>query len=99
MRDYVISLSSICKDDVDRVGGKNASLGEMISHLDELGIRVPDGFATTSEAFSEFLHQDGLDETIHGMLDALEVDDVEALGRTGERIRELIAAAPLPAGL
>ena len=99
MREYVISFSSIGKDDVERVGGKNASLGEMISHLDELGIRVPDGFATTSEAFSEFLHQDGLGETVHGLLDAVDIDDVEALGRTGAQIRDLIAAAPLPAGL
>ena len=99
MRAYVIGLSAIGKDDLDLVGGKNASLGEMIGHLDELGIRVPDGFATTSDAFSQFLYQDGLGETIHGMLDGLEVDDVESLGRTGAHIRELIATAPLPAGL
>lgn len=99
MRAYVIGLSAIGKDDLDRVGGKNASLGEMIAHLDELGIRVPDGFATTSEAFSEFLCQDGLGNTIHRKLDGLDVDDVQALGRTGAQIRELIGRAPLPAGL
>ncbi len=99
MREYVIGLSAIGKDDLDRVGGKNASLGEMIAHLDELDIRVPDGFATTSDAFSEFLYQDGLGEAIHGMLDGLDVDDVESLGRTGARIRELIGTAPLPDGL
>ena len=99
MREYVIGLSAIGKDDLDRVGGKNASLGEMIAHLDELDIRVPDGFATTAEAFSEFLYQDGLGEAIHGMLDGLDVDDVESLGRTGAHIRELIGKAPLPAGL
>ena len=99
MREYVIGLSAIGKDDLDRVGGKNASLGEMIAHLDELGIRVPDGFATTSEAFSEFLYQDGLGEAIHGMLDGLEVDDVESLNRTGAHIRELVGKAPLPADL
>ena len=99
MREYVIGLSAIGKDDLERVGGKNASLGEMIAHLDELDIRVPDGFATTSDAFSEFLYQDGLGEAIHGMLDGLDVDDVESLGRTGAHIRELIGKAPLPAGL
>ena len=99
MREYVIGLSAIGKDDLDRVGGKNASLGEMIAHLDELGIRVPGGFATTSEAFSDFLCRDGLGEAIHGLLDGLDVDDVETLGRTGAQIRELIGAAPLPAGL
>jgi len=96
---YVIGLSAIGKDDLDRVGGKNASLGEMIGHLDELGIRVPDGFATTSEAFSEFLYRDGLGETIHGMLDTLDVEDVESLGRTGAAVREMIGQAPLPDGL
>ena len=99
MREYVIGLSAIGKDDLDRVGGKNASLGEMIAHLDELGIRVPGGFATTSEAFSDFLYRDGLGEAIHGLLDGLDVDDVETLGRTGAHIRELVGAAPLPAGL
>ena len=99
MHAYVIGLSAIGKDDLDRVGGKNASLGEMIGHLDELGIRVPDGFATTSEAFSEFLYRDGLGETIHGMLDILDVEDVESLGRTGAAVREMIGKAPLPDGL
>ena len=99
MHAYVIGLSAIGKDDLDRVGGKNASLGEMIGHLDELGIRVPDGFATTSEAFSEFLYRDGLGETIHGMLDTLDVEDVESLARTGAAVREMIGQAPLPDGL
>ena len=99
MREYVIGLSAIGKDDLERVGGKNASLGEMIAHLEELDIRVPDGFATTSDAFSEFLYQDGLGEAIHGMLDGLDVEDVETLGRTGAHIRELIGKAALPGGL
>ncbi|MCY4476610.1 MAG: phosphoenolpyruvate synthase [Gammaproteobacteria bacterium] len=99
MHAYVIGLSAIGKDDLDRVGGKNASLGEMIGHLDELGIRVPDGFATTSEAYWEFLCRDGLGETIHGMLESLDVDDVDLLGRTGAAVREMIGKAPLPDGL
>ena len=96
MREYVIGLSVIDKGDLDRVGGKNASLGEMIAHLDKLGIRVPDGFATTSDAFWEFLSQDGLGEAIHRLLDGLDVDNVQALGRAGATIREMVGKAPLP---
>ena len=87
MEDYVIRLADSGKDDVARVGGKNASLGEMLGNLDQLGIRVPDGFATTAKAFTDFLSQDGLDGRIHGLLDALDVDDVPALTRTGAEIR------------
>ncbi len=96
MHDYVIGLSDIGNEDLPRVGGKNASLGEMIGHLDTLGIRVPDGFATTTRAFDEFLSRGGLGEKIYGLLDGLDVDRVEALGRAGARIRELIAGTPLP---
>ena len=99
MEHYVVSLAASGKDDIDRVGGKNASLGEMISHLDKLGIRVPGGFATTADAFSEFLSQDSLDASIHQLLDDLDVDDVGALTRTGAEIRRMIMSAPLPATL
>ena len=99
MREYVIGLSAVSKEDLNRVGGKNASLGEMIAHLDKLGIRVPDGFATTAHAFSDFLLQDGLGETIHTLLDGLDVDKVEALARAGAAIREMIGKAPLPSAL
>lgn len=99
MDKFVTGLSAIGKEDLDRVGGKNASLGEMIAHLDELGIRVPDGFATTSGAFSAFLRQDGLGDAIHGLLDGLDVDDVEALARAGAGIRAMIGEAPLPSAL
>jgi pyruvate,water dikinase len=85
--------------DVEHVGGKNASLGEMISNLSRLGVRVPDGFATTAAAYREFLRQDGLDDRIHALLDALDVDDVPALTRTGAEIRKLIMDAPFPANL
>ena len=97
--EYVISLAAGGREDVDRVGGKNASLGEMIGHLDTLGIRVPNGFATTAHAFSEFLAQDGLDATIHKRLDRLDVDDTEALTRTGAEIRRMIMGASLPSRL
>ena len=99
MDEYVVRLADSGNNDIHRVGGKNASLGEMIRNLDQLGIRVPDGFATTTAAFSEFLRQDGLDGRIHDRLDALNVDDVPALNRTGAEIRQMIMDAPLPAGL
>jgi len=85
--------------DVERVGGKNASLGEMIGNLAPLGIRVPDGFATTAAAYREFLVRDGLDDKIHSLLDRLDVDDVPALTETGTEIRQMIMDTPLPAAL
>ena len=96
MEEYVIRLADSGNQDVHRVGGKNASLGEMLSNLDQLGIRVPDGFATTAAAFLDFLGQDGLDDRIHDRLDELDVDDVPALTRTGAEIRRMILEAPLP---
>jgi len=66
-------------EDVGEVGGKNASLGEMISNLTDLGIQVPNGFATTSYAYQSFITESGLDEKIHQALNALDVDDVHAL--------------------
>ncbi len=82
--------------DVERVGGKNASLGEMISHLASLGVTVPGGFATTAKAYREFLASSGIDTRIREALADLDVDDVAALTRTGRRIREWIMEAPLP---
>ena len=95
MDEYVVSLAASGRDDVDRVGGKNASLGEMIGHLDKLGIRVPNGFATTAHAFAKFLSQDGRDASIHELLNGLDVDDTEALTRTGAEIRRMIMGASL----
>jgi len=85
--------------DLSRVGGKNASLGEMISRLDGLGIRVPDGFATTAAAYREFLHQDGLDGTIRALVQTLDINDVDELARRGAEIRNAIINAPLPDAL
>src|SRR6516165_10350429 len=82
--------------DVERVGGKNASLGEMIGALAKLGVRVPGGFATTAHAYREFLAQDGLAERIRAELAALDVDDVSRLAASGARIRQWILATPLP---
>jgi pyruvate,water dikinase len=96
---YVIPFQSLGLSDLAQVGGKNASLGEMISSLCSLGVKVPDGYATTADAYREFLAQDGLDKRIMAALDALDVADVDALARTGRQIREWIEATPLPTAL
>ena len=95
----VVWFQDLSMRDVERVGGKNASLGEMIRHLREAGVEVPGGFATTADAYREFLAADGLDRRIHDWLAALDVDDVQALAATGRRIREAVAQAPFPATL
>jgi len=82
--------------DVARVGGKNASLGEMISQLAHAGVRVPDGFATTADAYRDFLGQDGLDKRIEARLETLNIEDVTALAQAGAEIRDWLMAAPLP---
>jgi len=92
----VIPLERVRMRDLAQVGGKNASLGEMIGELSAAGIRVPGGFATTADAFREFLAQDDLASRIEGALATVNVDDVRALARAGERIRGWIADAPLP---
>jgi pyruvate,water dikinase len=86
-------------EDVDRVGGKNASLGEMISHLAGAGVTVPGGFATTADAYREFLAYEGLDERINQRLENLNVDNIPQLTEAGKQIREWILAAPLPTSL
>lgn len=80
--------------DVPRVGGKNASLGEMISNLANAGVQVPGGFATTADAFNEFLEQSGLNEKIHSILDTLDVDDVNELAKVGTQIRQWVIDTP-----
>src|SRR5699024_3316276 len=94
--EHVIWFSQLGMNDVERVGGKNASLGEMISHLATAGVNVPDGFATTANAYREFLAHDGLAERINAALDALDIDDVNALAATGAEIRGWVMAHPLP---
>ncbi len=96
---YVFPFSQLRMTDVDRVGGKNASLGELLSQLTSAGIRVPDGFATTAEAFRLFLKEGGLEERIAERLKTLDVDDVKALAAAGAEIRGWIEAAPFPAEL
>ncbi|MDD3650951.1 phosphoenolpyruvate synthase [Immundisolibacter sp.] len=99
MAEYLRWFDTLGMHDVDQVGGKNASLGEMISHLQPLGVRVPGGFATTARAYRDFLAKDGLAQRIKAELDALDVDDVAALARTGEKIRGWLLAQPFPDGL
>ncbi|RVU85328.1 phosphoenolpyruvate synthase [Leucothrix sargassi] len=99
MNAQVISLDKLGKNDIDKVGGKNASLGEMISHLTDLGVSVPGGFATTSEAFNKFLIGTGLQNKIKDALQGLDVDDVAALTATGKKIRDMIIEQELPKDL
>jgi len=96
---YVFPFSQLRMTDVDRVGGKNASLGELLSQLTSAGIRVPDGFATTAEAFRLFLKEGGLEDRIHARLAKLDVDDVKALAAAGAEIRGWIESALFPAEL
>lgn len=99
MQHYVIPFQSLGLADIDQVGGKNASLGEMIHHLADAGVSVPGGFATTAEAYRDFLSCNGLDKRIDAAVKALDVDDVVALAKTGAMVREWIANEPLPARL
>ena len=99
MLEYVVSFEQLGVGDVERVGGKNASLGEMISNLAGAGVSVPGGFATTADAYREFLEQSGLNDRINAALDALDVDDVNALVRTGAQIRQWIMETEFPAAL
>ena len=86
-------------NDVDRVGGKNASLGEMVANLSNAGVKVPNGYATTSHAFNQFLQANGLSQRIYALLDTLDVDDVNALKQAGATIRNWVLENPLPAAL
>ena len=87
---YVLPLQSLRMADVASVGGKNASLGELISQLAASGVRVPGGFATTAQAFQDFLAANQLAERIEKALAGVNVDDVHALARAGAAIRKLV---------
>ena len=95
----ILWFDEIGMADLPQVGGKNASLGEMVGNLSGAGVRVPGGFATTADAYREFLASDGLGERIRAAVESLDTDDVAALTRTGATVREWIEQQPLPAGL
>jgi len=99
LQEYIVWFDHLGMNDVERVGGKNASLGEMIANLSSAGVRVPGGFATTADAFNEFLANDGLADRIHKTLDELDVDDVKKLVETGAEIRSWVMETPFPTAL
>lgn len=94
MSDYIIKLDQLSLSDLEKVGGKNASLGEMITHLSALGVRVPGGFATTAKAFWDFLNESNLKQRIDQRLTDLNTDDINALQSAGKDIREWILKTP-----
>jgi pyruvate, water dikinase len=93
-KEYVLWYDGLGMNDVDRVGGKNASLGEMISNLSNMGVSVPNGFATTADAFRDFMAQSGLHDKIQAELSKLDVEDVDALAKTGAEIRQWVMETP-----
>ncbi|MFC4253168.1 phosphoenolpyruvate synthase [Sinimarinibacterium flocculans] len=99
MSKTVLWYSALGMHDVETVGGKNASLGEMIRSLAASGVSVPNGFATTADAYREFLAYENLAGRIQDMLGGLDVDDVRKLAETGSAIRAAVSAAPFPAAL
>jgi len=94
VQEHVLWYNGLGMDDVERVGGKNASLGEMISNLSNMGVSVPNGFATTASAFRDFMAQSGLHDKIQAELNSLDVDDVEKLAETGSKIRQWVMETP-----
>ncbi|MCC5864501.1 MAG: phosphoenolpyruvate synthase [Wenzhouxiangella sp.] len=99
MTEYILWLDELGMNDLEKVGGKNSSLGEMIAHLSDLGVSVPGGFATTALAYRDFLQQSGLAERIRTTLETLDADDTRALAETGKQIRQWIMETPLQAEL
>ncbi|NAW66783.1 phosphoenolpyruvate synthase [Photobacterium halotolerans] len=99
MQQNVVWYDALSMNDVDKVGGKNASLGEMVANLANAGVKVPNGYATTSYAFNQFLEANNLNDRIYDLLDTLDVDDVNALKQAGDTIRKWVYEAPLPADL
>jgi len=94
----VLWFSNLGLSDLDQVGGKNASLGEMVRSLASTGVKVPDGFATTADSYRRFLIESGLDERIEHILQGLDSDDVTELAQVGQEIRDLIRRTAFPAG-
>ncbi len=96
MKRYVIPFNELGRHDVELVGGKNSSLGEMLRLLSGLGIQVPDGYATTADAYRDFLAQGGLATRINDVLQKLDIEDLTALAKAGAQIRQWILETPFP---
>ncbi|MEM9948780.1 MAG: PEP/pyruvate-binding domain-containing protein, partial [Cyanobacteria bacterium P01_D01_bin.36] len=94
--DLILEFEKIGIQDVPQVGGKNASLGEMIQQLAPQGVRVPTGFATTAYAYRDFIHQAGLEAQLRSHLESLNIEDLQALRRCGKSVRDLILQTPFP---
>jgi pyruvate,water dikinase len=99
LSDYVLPFEQVGIQDIERVGGKNASIGEMLRALTALGVRVPGGYATTAAAYREFLNQGGLDARISAELGRLDVEDVVALAASGAKVRQWVLETPFPSAL
>lgn len=99
MDQNVVWYDALSMNDVDKVGGKNASLGEMVANLSNAGVKVPNGYATTAFAFNQFLETNQLNDRIYQLLDELDVDDVNALKKAGTTIRQWVLDAPFPPAL
>lgn len=97
VKTHTIDLAQLGMSDLDQVGGKNSSLGEMISHLSSAGVAVPGGFATTADSFKEFLSRDGLDKKIYAQLNTLDTEDICQLAIVGKKIRDMIINTPFTA--
>ncbi len=95
----ILWFNQITMQDIEQVGGKNASLGEMITHLSKLGVQVPNGFATTANAFKQFIIENNLHDFINTTLTSLNVDDITALTQAGKKIRKAVLQAKLPLNL
>src|SRR3712207_1231175 len=99
MSSNVVWFADIGLGDLERVGGKNSSLGEMVRNLASAGVRVPDGFATTADAYRRFIGETGLAERITSELAGLDTEDVRRLAVVGDRIRKAVVEQPFPADL
>ena len=95
-QDYILPLNAVCINDIDRVGGKNASLGEMLQNLHTLGIQIPDGFVITVAAYRYFVEYNALDKVIEHIVNAIDFDNIESLRRGGQQVRLLIRNGRLP---
>ena len=96
---YLVDLDKVGLEDIDQVGGKNASLGEMLQNLSALGIQIPNGFAITVNAYREFIRYNDLDTAIHSIINSINFDDIESLRRGGQQARQLLKNGKFPRDL